>query len=349
VLMCSMSMRAQTQDSVYFNQLPSATDLASQFGDAPNRAEVSARRGGVLVQMADVVLAFAASEGRDESKLTRLERLTIAEYRKYAAANWEAVEKEVGGDRARLVELERYKSDRGLLMKVLSDFTSPALVARYQVISAAGAASPTAVKAAGPAALPATTKRPTGTANAMLTVVAPISVSSNDTLYLLDDDLEHILTAAGFKPQVVLGQQLSLLQTLEVTARMKAQQASGAAAVLEAFGGSSALSAFGLDFAESNRQYQVATQAIAAHTVGTTRAAAGGPVRFPAVPAGTYWIWTTHEQAVTTGVQGTVIGSTVMVTPTGYQRPMMWNLKTTAVAGGNSVSLTQANAAWIGQ
>ena len=164
-------------------------------------------------------------------------------------------------------------------------------------------------------------------------------MASGDTVYLLDDDLEHVLTTAGFQRLTILGQPLSLLESLAAAGRAKSQS----------FGVIGALArALGADANGMTRQFDVAMAAIQAHTVAATEVA-GGPAAFEPVPNGTYWVWATHYDYVNTGAQGTVSGGVVTVTPTGYDRVTMWNVKTTLVSGANRLTLSAANASLKGQ
>jgi len=72
-----------------------------------------------------------------------------------------------------------------------------------------------------------------------------------------------------------------------------------------------------------------AMKAIAEHTVAT----AEGDGRFPNVAAGTYWVWGTQQEFVSTGATGTITGSTVTLTPSGYQKAVIWNLKVSLEPG----------------
>ena len=294
------------QNSAFFNQLPSATDLAMQFGDAPSRAEVVARRAGVLWQMVDVVLAFAASEGRNESQLTPLERRTIADYRTYYAGTWEAAQKEVGADRARLTQLEAYKTDRALLMRVLNDLTTPALVARYRAIVAGQGTSsataqrvneatptPPAAPAPPPPAPRATAAAPTGAAILSLATGLPTLAGLANPLagrlwFLMRESFDSVLTRSGFVPPA--GQ--TPMQGWIAACRQ------GAPVCLQA-----------LDAA-----------APSAATMAQMDAA--GKTTFPGVPPGTYYVF---------GF------------PVNGSGPLFWNLRVDLKNGVNPVTLDQRN------
>jgi hypothetical protein len=139
------SVSINAQNPAYINQLPSPSQVAQAFATfLPDQAEVFARRAGALWQMPGVIVALAAAEGRTESQLTPIEKSLIADYRSSYTSHWQAVQKQVGDDRARLAALEAYKTDASLLMHVLEDVSPPALVARYRAASAHGATTASA-------------------------------------------------------------------------------------------------------------------------------------------------------------------------------------------------------------
>jgi hypothetical protein len=89
-------------------------------------------------------------------------------------------------------------------------------------------------------------------------------------------------------------------------------------------------------------------KALSEHTVATAKTDINGRASFPALPAGTYYVYGTANQFVKTGATGTVSGNTVTLNDTGYQAATIWNLKVVVRPGQNTVTLTPDNAAFAG-
>lgn len=200
--------------------------------------------------------------------------------------------------------------------------------------------------AASPAAPPAAVRRPGGPKNSVLSLRA-VSGSRQPIgqtfFYLLDEDFESALRRAGFQHQMLLGEELPLLNSFELLGRWQAMRSNPAFKILEGFAGGAGLPE---DIAE---QYAIGKKVLSEHTVATAKTDIYGKASFPAVPAGTYYVYGTANEFVKTGASGTLSGNTVTLNDTGYQKGTIWNLKVTVKAGQNAVTLTPDNAAFAGQ
>ena len=203
------------------------------------------------------------------------------------------------------------------------------------------------VGSAAPADVPAAPPRPSGPKNSVLNLralSAPREPIGRTFFYLLDDDLESALKRAGFQHQMLLGKQLPLLNSFELVWRWKTMKETNPAfSLLEGLAGGSALPP-GVE-----EQYAVGMKVLSEHTVATAKTDIYGKASFPAVPAGTYYVYGTANQFVKTGATGTVSGNTVTLNDTGYQAATIWNLKVAVRVGQNVVTLTPDNAAFAGQ
>jgi hypothetical protein len=202
------------------------------------------------------------------------------------------------------------------------------------------------VRSAAPADVPAAPARPGGPKNSVLglrAISAPREPIGRTFFYLLDDDFEGALRRAGFRPQMLLGKELPLLNSFELVWRWKTMKETNPAfALLEGLAGGSALPP-GVE-----EQYAVGMKVLSEHTVATAKTDINGRASFPAVPAGTYYVYGTANQFVKTGATGTVSGNTVTLNDTGYQAATIWNLKVVVRPGQNAVTLTPDNAAFAG-
>jgi hypothetical protein len=203
-----------------------------------------------------------------------------------------------------------------------------------------------AATAAAPANAPPAPARPAGPKNSVLGLRAinesrePIGRTH---FYLLDDDFESILRRAGFKPQMLLGKELPLLNSFELVWRWKTMKETNPGfALLEGLMGESALPP------DVEEQYAIGMKALAEHTVATVRTDIYGRASFAAVPAGTYYVYGTANEFVKTGARGTVTGNTVTLNDTGYQQATIWNLKVAVKPGRNALALTPDNATFTG-
>ena len=200
--------------------------------------------------------------------------------------------------------------------------------------------------AARPADAPPAPPRPSGPKNSTLTLQAfsesrqPVGGA---TFYLLDDDFESILKRAGFERQMLLGEQLPLLNSFELVVRWKRlKETNPAFRLIEGMTGESALPE------DIEQQYAIAMKALSEHTVATVKTNIYGKASLPALAAGNYYVYGTSNQFVKTGARGTVVGNTVTLNDTGYQKATIWNLRVTAKPGQNSITLTPDNAAFVG-
>jgi hypothetical protein len=198
--------------------------------------------------------------------------------------------------------------------------------------------------------VPAAPARPSGPKNSVLAFSAtdgPRKPVARTSFYLLDDDFEKILQRAGFKQQMLLGKPLPLLNSFEFVARMVALKKNDPRfAIFEGLAGESFIPA------EIEQQYNLGLQALTEHLVATARTDAGGHAIAPAVPAGTYYLYGTTSEYVKVGEVVTIDRSTPTPTITnsrsyGYDSATIWNLKVAVKAGRNSITLTQANAAFV--
>ena len=195
-----------------------------------------------------------------------------------------------------------------------------------------------------------TATRPTGPKNSTLTIAAtdgPRNPVARTYLYLLDDSAEQILERAGFHQQMLLGKPLPLLNSFEFVARMVAlQQNDPRFKIIEGLGGESLIPP------EVKSQYDLGVEALSKHVVGYVKTDASGRASFPAVPAGTYYIYGTTSQYVKVGEVLTIDRTTPTPTVTknrdvGYDTATIWNVKVSIKAGPNSTTLSQANAAFV--
>ena len=195
--------------------------------------------------------------------------------------------------------------------------------------------------AATPIDAPAATVRPAGPKNSVLNLQALTAKREpvgRTTFYLLDDDFENILKRAGFKRQMLLGEELPLLNSFELLWRWKTMK--------EGFSFLEALMGQSVFPEEVEQQYAIGVKALTDHTVATIKTNIYGRATFPAVPAGTYFVYGTGNEFVKTGSQGTISGNTVTLQDTGYAQATIWNLKVPVKAGQNSVTLTPDNASF---
>ena len=214
--------------------------------------------------------------------------------------------------------------------------------------AAGGAAQPAGgAPPANPGGATAAAPRPSGPKNSVLSLRAindarqPIGRTH---FYLLDEDFEGALKRAGFQHQMLLGKQLPLLNSFELVWRWKTMKESNPMfSLLEGMAGGSMLPP------DVEEQYALGMKVLSEHTVATAKTDIYGKASFPAVPAGTYYVYGTANQFVKTGATGTVSGNTVTLNDTGYQAATIWNLKVAVRAGQNAVTLTSDNAAFAGQ
>ena len=202
----------------------------------------------------------------------------------------------------------------------------------------------------GTKSLQPTASRPTGPKNSTLTIAAsngPRNPVAGTYLYLLDDDAEQILKRAGFQQQMLLGKPLPLLNSFEFVSRMVAlQQNDPRFKLLEGLGGGSLIPP------EVKQQYELGVEALSEHVVGYVKTNAAGRASFPAVPAGTYYIYGSTSQYVKVGEVVTIDSTTPTPTVTknrdvGYDTATIWNVKVSIKPGPNSTTLSQANAAFV--
>lgn len=157
---------------------------------------------------------------------------------------------------------------------------------------AGGAAQP-ATAGSSPAAPLAAVRRPGGPKNSVLSLRA-VSASRQPIgqtfFYLLDEDFESALRRAGFQHQMLLGEELPLLNSFELLGRWQAMRSNPAFKILERFAGDAGLPE---DIAE---QYAIGKKVLSEHTVATAKTDIYGKANFPAVPAGTYYVYGTAKR-----------------------------------------------------
>lgn len=146
---------------------------------------------------------------------------------------------------------------------------------------------------------------------------------SDTTLHLLDADAEDVLQSAGIEPGL-MGSRLGMLAFLDASLQLEKSPELGALASALGQPGATAEIA-----AMSRPDFDCATKTIRAHSVAvmTTDAAARGA--FPAVPAGTYYLF----------------GRFYRVKKPMRGGGMTWNMKVTLKPGPNLIRLTVDNAA----
>lgn len=212
--------------------------------------------------------------------------------------------------------------------------------------SGSASAATSAAPSPAPKDLPPAPPRPSGPRTSVVTIEAKadhVTPIARTTFYLLVDDFERILQRAGFEQQLLLGERLSLLASVELLKRWMAIKDGAGFKLLEALSGESALPA------DIPRQHAIATKALSDHTVAVIKTDIYGKGSSASIPAGTYYLYGTAEEFVKTGARGTLSGDRVTLTDTGYQKATIWNLRVIVKPGQNSVQVTPDNAAEAGQ
>lgn len=362
---------ARATSPPYLTQFPSVERVKAEIQGA-NAMETAARQMGAFWQLQEMI-KDAAGPRFYRNQLTLDEKRYLGEYSVAYQVAGKPFESTL--DRAKWYKLHSfYEVDDGFRDELLNRFFSPDFRAEYLVLkgqmnaralkrsqTAANARDQVQVGAEAPAggmesqgeAVAATKNppprvlRPSGPVNSVVDLQV-ISETRQPipriTLYLLDDDFEAILTRVGFQHQSLLGKELPLLNSFELLKRWMNVKENPLFSMLETMSGGSGLPE------DVSQQYAIGTKALEQHTVATAKTDIYGKATFPALPAGTYYMYGTANRFVATGEEGTLSGSgnTVTLADTGYQQATIWNLKVTVRPGHDRVTLTPDNAAFTG-
>ena len=147
---------------------------------------------------------------------------------------------------------------------------------------------------------------------------------SNTTLYLLDDDALNVLQQAGIGPGL-LGSPYATMAFVDSGTQVA--DIPGISAIASLFGNTEMLTEF-TQMAKAD--YDCAMKAVRAHSVAEMTTDANARGTFPAVPAGTYYLFGRFYR---------------------LQKPvraggMFWNMKVDLKPGRNVIRLSVQNAAW---